>query len=338
MNTKTRLAPEARVVRAPESHVSVPQVRKDSAAASEKPTASILILTKNEARNICQCLDVVFSQEWSSQSEIIIVDSGSSDQTVEMASRYPLRLFRLAAEAFHHARTRNLVADLAQGEYLVYLAADALPCSGNWLATLLRNFSDSTVGAVYGRHVPRPEASIERRAVLDTMYGDMRRVKNPACRVELGYRYYHFSTVNCAIRKKVWRQTRFPQDMKVCEDVAIAARILNAGWKIVYEPDAAVYHSHDFTTLRLFRRYFDMGVIYRRLNIWDRSNKAMLFRDGLRAVRAKLDISQNHFGISERGAGVWQDAAKYAGLVLGRNERLLPKALKRRLSTFGLFE
>ena len=338
MNTETRLACETQVSPAAAAHASGPHARKHLAAAPGSPTASVLILTKNEARNIRQCLDVVFSQEGLSPPEVIVVDSGSSDQTVEMASRYPLKLFRLATEAFHHARTRNLAADLAQGEYLVYLAADALPCSAGWMAALLRNFSDATVGAVYGRHVPRPEASIERRAVLDTMYGDTRQVKSAAHRAELGYRYCHFSTVNCAIRKEVWRQTGFPPDVNVCEDVAIAARILNAGWKIVYEPEAAVYHSHDFTTARLFRRYFDMGVIYRRLNIWDRASKAMLLRDGLRSVRAKLDISQNHFGIGERGAGIWQDAAKYAGLLLGRNERLLPKPLKRRLSTFGLFE
>ncbi|HTM39606.1 MAG TPA: hypothetical protein VL177_01790, partial [Terriglobales bacterium] len=115
-------------------------------------------------------------------------------------------------------------------------------------------------------------------------------------------------------------------------------RILDAGWKIVYEPEAAVYHTHDFSSLRLFRRYFDLGVVYRRLNIWDRNNKAMLLRDGVRSLREKLNVSQNHYGIAARSAGACQDAAKYAGLVLGRNERFIPRALKRRLSTFGLFE
>lgn len=311
---------------------------KHPASASDKATASVLILTRNEARNIGPCLDAVFSQEWPSQLEVVLIDSESSDQTVEIARRYPLQLYRLAAESFHHARTRNLAAELAQGEYLVYLAADALPCSRGWLGALLRNFDDSAVGAVYGRHVPRPDASIERQGVLATMYSDTRLVKSAANRAELGYRYYHFSTVNCAIRKQVWQQARFPQNINVCEDVAIAARILDAGGKIVYEPEAAVYHSHDFSSLQLFRRYFDLGVVYRRLNIWDGANKTMLLGDGLRALREKLDISRNHYGVAARGAGICQDAAKYAGLLLGRNERLLPRTLKRRLSTFGLFE
>jgi rhamnosyltransferase len=338
MSAQTRLASAERLASSTARPVSGPRGDKHAPPALAKATASVLILTKNEAHNISHCLDAVLSQESSGRPEVILIDSGSADQTLNIAGRYPVQLYRIAAESFHHARTRNLAAELAHGEYLVYLAADALPCSPNWLGALLRNFEDSTVGAVYGRHVPRPDASIERRGVLNTMYGDMPVVKSAACKADLGYRYYHFSTVNCAIRKQVWQQTRFPQDLNVCEDVAIATRILDAGWKIIYEPEAAVYHTHDFSSLRLFRRYFDLGVVYRRLNIWDHKNKAMLLRDGLRSLREKLNLSQNHYGITARSAGACQDAVKYAGLVLGRNERLIPRALKRRLSTFGLFE
>ena len=338
MSTQSRLASATGLAPATARFVSAARIEEDERLALAKTTASVLILTKNEARNISHCLDAVFSQESPGRPEVILIDSGSNDQTLKIAGRYPVQLYRIAAESFHHARTRNLAAELAQGEFLVYLAADALPCSPGWLRVLLRNFDDSSVGAVYGRHMPRPEASIERRGVLHTMYGDTRTVKSAACKADLGYRYYHFSTVNCAIRKEVWQQTRFPQDLNVCEDVAIAARILDGGWKIVYEPEAAVYHTHDFSSLRLFRRYFDLGVVYRRLNIWDRNNKAMLRRDGLRSLREKLNLSQNHYGIAARSAGACQDAAKCAGLVLGRNERFIPRALKRRLSTFGLFE
>lgn len=336
MSTRTRPVCDA-PARPAEQRLAAERAGLLRVSQSEAPVVSILILTKNEAHNIRHSLPLLLAQSWPGRSELILIDSGSSDDTVQIAGGYPLKLYRLAPDAFHHARTRNLAAELAQGEYLVYLAADALPCAQTWLAALLRNFADGAVGAVYGRHVARPDASIERRDVLDTMYGPTRMVKDAACRAKLGYRYYHFSTVNCAIRKEVWQQTGFPQDMNVCEDVAIAARILDAGWKIVYEPDAAVYHSHEFSTAQLFRRYFDMGVVYRRLNVWSGANRAMLFRDGLRSVRAKLDISQNHYGVAARGAGVCQDAAKFAGLVLGRHERWLPRALKRRLSVFDLF-
>ena len=307
-------------------------------SASELASASILILAKNEAQNIGKCLDAVFAQNWPGEIEVILIDSGSSDQTVEIAGRYPLKLFRLASEAFHHARTRNLAAELARGDPLVYLAADALPSDRNWMRGLLHNFSDPAVGAVYGRHLPRHHASIERCNVLDTMYSPTRLEKSAANRAQLGYRYCHFSTVNCAIRRQVWQQTGFPGNMNVCEDVAIASRILEAGWKIVYEPGAAVYHTHQFSAVQLFRRYFDMGVVYRRLNIWNGANAAMLCRDGVRSLRTKLNGTRNHYSLAERAGGICQDAAKFAGLLLGCNERFLPSAIKRRVSAFGLFE
>ncbi len=338
MNTATRVAANPRHAPATDQGASVQGANSAQGLELEAPNTSVLILTRNEAENIGPCLDTVLAQKWPSPLEIILIDSESSDRTVEIASRYPLKLYRLAKEAFHHSRTRNLAAELAQGEYLVYLAADALPRDENWLSALLRNFDHGRVGAVYGRHVPRRGASIERRDVLERMYGDKRLEKCAATRAELGYRYYHFSTVNCAIRKTAWQQTGFPPDMNVFEDVALAARILDAGWSIVYEPDAAVHHSHQFSATLLFRRYFDMGVVYRRLNIWNRTSKTMLLRDGLRSARAKLNLSQNHYSFSERSAGICQDAAKFAGLVLGRNERWLPRTLKRRLSAFGLFE
>ena len=300
--------------------------------------ASILLLTKNEAANIRKCLDAVFSQEHMSEFEVIAVDSGSSDGTAEILHCYPVQLHQISTEGFHHARTRNLVAELARGQFLVYLAADALPTSRNWLNSLLRNFDDETVGAVYGRHIPKSGARIERRDVLSTMYTDTRVVKSRDNKANFGYRYYHFSTVNCAIRRDVWEKTRFPEDYKVFEDVAIAKLILDGGWKIVYEPQAAVYHSHDFSTARLFKRYFDVGVVYRRLNIWDAKSKNMLRRDGLRSARSKLYLLWNGPGLKELGHGLCHDAAKCAGLLLGRNETLLPRAMKKWLSAFRLFD
>src|SRR5215469_7786030 len=113
--------------------------------------ASILLLTKNEARNIGACLEAIYAQKDAGNFEVLVVDSGSSDQTVEIARQYPVRLENIDPEQFHHARTRNFAARLATGQYLVYLAADALPASDEWLSALLTNFADAEVGAVYGR-------------------------------------------------------------------------------------------------------------------------------------------------------------------------------------------
>lgn len=299
---------------------------------------SILIPAKDEALNIRSCLEAVFSQAANTRFEVILVDSGSTDGTPKIVSGYPVRLYHIAPEEFHHARTRNYLASLAQGTYLVYLNADAFPASRNWLDSLLSNFSDSSVGAVYGRHLPKPDCNLERQVVLSTMYGDDKVVKEPCRKQELGYRYYHLSTVNAALRKDVWESTRFPENLKIYEDVGIAKRILDGGWKIVYEPTATVYHSDNHTSNGLFKRYFDLGVIWEQLGMWDDTTKSSLVRDGWRLLSRKLKGNGNGGRASAQLRSIVQDTAKYAGLMLGKNERLLPLSVKRRMSGVGLFD
>jgi rhamnosyltransferase len=299
---------------------------------------SIVIPTKNGGKDIGACLEAVYSQKGTGPFEVIVIDSGSTDATLEIARRYPVRLERIPPETFHHARTRNYAAGLAKGEVLVFLSQDAIPASNTWLAALLSNFNDPGVGAVYGRQLPKAESGLERRSAFAVMYGGARIVKMPMDGVGLGHKYYHFSNANSAIRRKIWEAARFPDELKVFEDVGIAKRILDSGWSIVYEPEAPVYHSHDFPLDVLFKRYFDIGVVYQRLGIWNDRSRASLWRDGWSAFKGKLYLLLKEARPKGTGSSLVQDVGKYVAIQFGRNERLLPRAVKKRLSLYGLFD
>src|ERR1700733_2634156 len=300
---------------------------------------SISILTKNEERNIGACLEAVFSQKGVGTFEVILVDSGSTDATLQIARGYPIRIEQIPAQAFHHARTRNLAASLGTGPVLINLSGDAIPASEAWLHNMLANFSDPGVGAVYGRQLPKPGSTMERSDTLDTVYGDQRIVKDPAHRNGLGYRFYHFSDVNNAFRLSGWDVAPYPDDLKMFEDLAIAKRILDAGWKIVYEPEAPVFHSHHYSAAQLFKRYFDIGYTLKELKIWDASGtRSSLFRDFRKLLVRQFSRVQKNGTGHRAHAAVGQSFAKSAGLLLGLNQRFLPLALKRRLSSYGAFE
>jgi rhamnosyltransferase len=301
--------------------------------------ASILVLTKNGMPDITRCLKAVYSQRGVQSIEVIVVDSGSTDETLEIAKGFQVRLEQILPASFHHARTRNFAAGLARGEILVFLSQDAIPTSDRWLETMVANFNDPGVGAVYGRQVPRPGSSLEREDALDVVYGEQRIVKDPAHRNGLGYKFYHFSDVNAAMRRSVWEATFFPEDLKVFEDLGIAKRILDGGWKIVYEPQACVFHSHNHTTTGLFKRYFDIGYTLKLLEIWDTpGTRKSLLRDGWKLLKGKVRRVGDEGPEGLAAKGIRQDIAKSVGLFLGLNQSCLPLVVKKRLSAFRVFE
>jgi rhamnosyltransferase len=299
--------------------------------------ASIIIPTKNGEASLENCLGAVYAQQGVGSVEVLLVDSGSTDRTLEIARRHGARIEAIRPEEFHHARTRNYGASLARGRYLVFLSQDAIPSSNTWLAAMLRNFHDADVAAVYGRQLPAAGSTNERHDALGTMYGSERCVKEASSRARLGYKYYHFSDANAAVRRDIWESTRFPEELKVFEDLGIAKRILDAGWKIVYEPDASVIHSHNHTTMQLFQRYFDIGFTFRRLGIWNQGTRTSMLAEIAKLVKRKLQPSASK---TSRAAatGLKNDVAKSAGFWLGVHEQYFPVAIKRFFSAHQVFQ
>jgi len=225
----------------------------------QNPIASIVILTKNNSKEIGSCLKAVFDQELK-QFEAIVIDSGSSDGTVNIASSFDVRVERISATEFHHGRTRNLGASLARGRLLLFLAPDACPVDSTWLGSLIAPFVDEEVAGTYGRQIPKPDANPIERFFLEQIYPKTGRTYS---RRDLDEgnpeRIVLLSDVCSALRKDVWKKVRFDEKIIMSEDQEIARRILKQDWKIVYEPKCGVYHSHNYSLADVFRRYFDSG-------------------------------------------------------------------------------
>jgi len=275
-------------------------------------------------------LEKIYSQEYSSQFEVIIIDSGSVDETINIAKSYLARIVSIKPEDFGHGKTRNLGASLAEGKYLVFLNQCAIPATNKWLSNLVRNFEDPDVAGVYSRQIPREGTKPMECFFLSDKYPSYRMVKQ-AKDGKTNMDTIFFSDANSALRKQVWQEYPYDDNIIGSEDIEWAKRVLLHGYKIIYEPGAVVYHSHNFNLRTTFQKYFDIGVSFRQFaNEEYATDKCTI--EGLRYVKreARFLIGNRH--LKWFPYAVLYDLAKFAGVSLGKKERWLPLALKKHLS------
>jgi len=194
---------------------------------------SIVVRTKNEERWITQCLNAVFSQDYKDY-EVIIVDNESNDSTIKKASQFNIQKI-LTCKDYLPGRALNIGIREAKGNYIVCLSGHCIPVNDRWLSNLLRNFNESDVAGVYGRQEPLAFTPDSDKRDLSIIFGLDRRIQKKDS---------FFHNANSAIRKSIWKDVPFDEMVTNIEDRIWAEKMLQKGYKIVYEPEASVYHYH----------------------------------------------------------------------------------------------
>lgn len=194
---------------------------------------SIIVRTKNEERWIAHCLAMIYRQDYQ-DFEVILVDNESSDHTVTVASRYPLAAV-VNIDKFLPGRALNEGVRASKGRFIVCLSAHCIPKGTDWLSVLRRNFDDEKLAGVYGRQLPVSFTdAIDKRDLL-IVFGQDRRVQ---------IKDYFFHNANSMLRRDVWERYPFDEHVTNIEDRVWGKAVIEAGYRIVYDPDAAVYHHH----------------------------------------------------------------------------------------------
>jgi rhamnosyltransferase len=299
------------------------------------PEVSVLLLTLDAMRQLPELLQRLAEQRIDARTEVVAVDSGSSDGTAELLEPRVDRLIRIPRESFGHGRTRNLGVEACRGERVALLVQDALPASPSWLAELVAPLAEERVAGSFSRQIPTPGASALARAQLAGWVAASsapRRTRlTPEAFAELApmerLRACAFDNVSSCVRREVWRQHPFPE-APIAEDVAWGKRVLLAGFELAYAPGSAVIHSHDRSLRYEFARTRLLHAELRRLFGLETVGSA---RELLRAVAASLPhhlrclAADASLGSSRPGewlrvlglACVWP-AAQYLGVRRGR--------------------
>jgi len=199
------------------------------------PKISVLIRTRNEEKWIGHSLKGVFNQKVDAEVEVIIIDNNSTDYTVEVAKRYPISKTINISE-FLPGRALNDGIRASTGDYIACISAHCIPKDESWLSSLLANFVDHPdLAGAYGRQLPLGfTGPIDKRDLL-TVFGQDKRVQ---------IKDYFFHNANSMVPRKIWDEIPFDEEVTNIEDRVWGKQVIEAGYKIIYEPKAAVYHHH----------------------------------------------------------------------------------------------
>lgn len=227
---------------------------------------SIVIPTKNAGKIFDKVLERIFAQKTIYSYEVICVDSGSTDNTLDIIKKYPCRLYEISPLDFGHGKTRNYGAAKGSGEYIVFITQDALPANDQWLQNFISAMkADPEIAGGFGKHLPYPECNVLDKRDLqlhfdgfgkkNTVYWlqDIQRYE-----VDEGYRHFlaFYSDNNSCMKREIWEKYPY-DDVDFAEDQIWARKIIELGYKKLYCADAMVYHSHNYPLKTYYKRYYD---------------------------------------------------------------------------------
>lgn len=292
----------------------------------------VIIPVYNPDEKFYLLLDMLKKQRLESM-HVLLIDSGLNHKYKKyVENNHLFTIMQIPSCEFNHGGTRQLGMDMyPDNDLYVFLTQDAVLVDEKSLEYLIACFNDPSVGCAYGRQLPHHNASFFSRIARLNNYGEESYIRSIEDRKKYGVKTCFISNSFAAYSKEAMLDVKgFPTNTILSEDMCVAAKMLENGWKIAYNADAQVYHSHNYSIWQEFKRYFDIGVFHAREK-WIRDDFGQAEGEGVRFIISELKeiIKSNPIFLFEM---FFRDGMKLLGYRLGLYESILPLKFKRKIS------
>jgi glycosyltransferase involved in cell wall biosynthesis len=199
----------------------------------------------NEGKHIGRLLEGIQKQTHQ-DVEIIVVDSGSRDETLTVARQFPTKIVQIKPEDFSFGYAINVGCAAATGDLLLFASAHVYPVHTDWLELMAQPFENKEIALVYGKQKGDHRNKYSEHQVFAKWFPEQSNAnqKHPFC-----------NNANCAIRRELWAQYPYDETLTGLEDLAWAKNILVQNYRIAYQAEATIIHVHEETWKNVFNRY-----------------------------------------------------------------------------------
>lgn len=237
---------------------------------------SIVIRTLNEQRYLPELLEAIKGQKLPGmQFETVLVDSGSTDDTLKIAKRYNCRITHIKKEDFTFGRSLNVGCDYARGEYLVFISGHCIPTDSSWLANLVKPLKQKDIAYSYGKQVARDTTKFSEVQIFNKFY--------PA-ESKIPQEDYFCNNANASIARSKSGERPFDEELTGLEDMYLAKRLVGEGYKVAYTSNSTVFHIHDESWKQVKTRYEREAVALQVIKPNIQFNKADFIRYTYRSI------------------------------------------------------
>lgn len=278
-----------------------------------------------------ECVDSILELNLSVK-DIIVIDSDSNDGSLEVSQSAGFTVHQIKKNEFNHGGTRQFAVNmLGSVDVAVFLTQDTILYSDKSIKNLVNIFDDSTIGCAFGRQLPRANANHIEAHARYFNYPKKPYIRSLSDKDKYGIKIAFISNSFAAYKVSTLNDVGgFPDNVIFGEDTYVAAKMLLKNYRLAYVSDAQVYHSHNYSSVDIFKRYFDIGVFHKQNN-WLISSFGKPEGEGFRFVRSELYyVMRKKFILLP--TVLIRSVCKYLGYRLGSIANILPQRINKILS------